>query len=465
MKQTVKIEWKQVLPYVVAVVVFVTLAITYCAPLLEGKVLQAGDVNNWKGAAQEAQEYLKETGETTFWTNSMFGGMPTYQITGSTPSGKIRNSMEKVAHLGFHDNYSAIGLLVAYGIGFFLMLICFGVNPWLSIAGALALTLSSYFCLIIPAGHMTKASAIGCLAPMIGGFYAIFRKKYLLGAPLFIIYGMIGVTLHPQMTYYTVMLLGVMGLAEIYLHIRDKRWKDLGVSFGILILAVAMLGGTKLAWWQMNNEYLAETMRGGHSELTANNQTGEKQVGLDIDYATAWSYGKAETLTLLIPNYMGGASGYNLGKDSQLKHDLKKLGVSSGQARSFCSHAPTYWGEKAFTSGAVYVGTIICFLFILGLLIVPGPYKWALLAATIFSILLAWGRNFMAFTEFFYNYFPMYNKFRAVESILVVAEITMPLLGFLALMKLSDSHCRRYHRFCLPVRCTLRWRIQCYFFL
>ena len=431
-------SWKKLLPYVVALVVFVGLALIYCTPLMDGKVLQAGDVNNWKGVAEEAREYLEETGETTFWTNSMFGGMPTYQITGTTPSGKLRAFLENVAHLGFHGSYAPVGILTAYGIGFFLMLLCFGVNPWISIAGALALSLSSYFCLIIPAGHMTKASALGCLAPMIGGFYAIFRKRYRLGVPLVLIYGIICVTLHPQMTYYTVMLLGVLGIAELYIHIRDKQWKDLGISIGVLALAVCLIAGTKVSWWQMNNEYLAETMRGGHSELTKN-ESEDKKVGLDIDYATAWSYGKEETLTLLIPNYMGGASGYDLGKDSQLEKSLKKMGVPSGQARGFCSHAPTYWGEKAFTSGAVYVGAIICFLFVLGLLIVPGPYKWALLIATLFSITLAWGRNMMGWTELFFNYFPMYNKFRAVESILVVAEITMPLLGFLAVMKLSEA--------------------------
>ncbi len=437
MKKGVKIQKMAWVPYVVALLVFVGFAMVYCSPLLEGKMLQAGDVNNWRGAAHEAQEHLKQTGETTFWTNSMFGGMPTYQITGSTPSGKVRSFFEKVAHLGFSGNYNPIGLLIGYGIGFFLMLLCFGINPWLSIVGAMALTLSSYFCLIIPAGHITKAAAIGCLAPMVGGFYAVFRKRYALGVPLLLIYGMIGVTLHPQMTYYVVMLVGVMGLAELYIHIREMRWKDLGISLGVLVIAAVLLLGTRWSWWQMNNEYLGETMRGGHSELTEGTEQ-PKKVGLDIDYATAWSYGRAETLTLLIPNYMGGASGYDLGKDSPLERSLKQLGVSSGQARAFCSHAPTYWGEKAFTSGAVYVGAIVCFLFVLGLLIVPGPYKWALLAATLFSIMLAWGRHFMGLTELFFNHFPMYNKFRAVESILIVAEIAMPLLGFLALMKLAE---------------------------
>ncbi|MBQ6790635.1 MAG: YfhO family protein [Paludibacteraceae bacterium] len=188
----------------------------------------------------------------------------------------------------------------------------------------------------------------------------------------------------------------------------------------------------------MNQSYLKETMRGGHSELTKQAQDKSAE-GLNLKYATDWSYGKGETMTLLIPNWEGGASGYDLGKDSQLSQAMRKQGVPKRDAEQFCQHAPTYRGEKMFTSGAVYVGAVVCFLFVLGLLIVPGPYKWALLVATLFSIALAWGRNMMWLTEFFFNYFPMYNKFRAVESILVVAEITMPLLGFLGLQKIVNG--------------------------
>lgn len=434
------LDWKKVVPYVVAIVAFFVVALVYCAPLLEGKMLQAGDVNNWKGAAHEVQVFAQETGETSWWTNSMFGGMPTYQITGKLPSSSVTSVLTNIAHGFMTGDYAVIGLLFAYFFGFFLLLRCFGVNPWISIAGGFAIGLSTYFLLIIPAGHMTKATAIGFLAPVIGGFYAIFRRNYWLGVPLVLLYGIMGVVCHPQMTYYYCMLLGVMGCAELYIHIREKRWKDLGLSLAVLIGCVLLIYGTKLSWWQMNNSYLKETMRGGHSELTqsANAQQTEN-TGLDIDYATAWSYGKAETLTLLIPNYMGGCSGYDLGKDSQLEQDLKKMGVPARQAKGFCQGAPTYWGEKAFTSGPVYVGAIICMLFVLGLLIVPGPYKWALLIATLFSITLAWGRNLMGWTELFFNYFPMYNKFRAVESILVVAEVTIPLLGFLALKELMNS--------------------------
>ena len=437
-----KIDWKKILPYAVAIVAFVAVAMIYCAPILEGKVLVQGDVNNWKWAAQEARTFYDENGTRTWWTNSMFGGMPTYQITGSLLSGEVRNGMAKIAHLGMEGGWDAIGIIFAYFFGFFLMLRCFKVNPWLSIIGGLAIGLSTYFLLIIPAGHVTKAMALGFLAPVIGGFYAIFRKQYWLGAPLTMLYGILGITLHPQMTYYIFMLIGVLACAELYIHIKDKAWKDLGISLGVLALSLLLVVGTKVSWLEMNQSYLKETMRGGHSELTSNSDSGptsHSNSGLSLDYATAWSYGVDETMTFLIPNWEGGASGYNVGEKSQLCETMRKNGIPKRSAEQFCQQVPTYRGEKAFTSGPVYMGAIICFLFVLGLLIVPGPYKWALLVATLFSVALAWGRNMMWLTELFFNYFPMYNKFRAVESILVVAEITMPLLGILALQQIVDK--------------------------
>lgn len=434
-----KIDWKKIAPYIVAIVAFLAFALIYCSPLLEGKVLQAGDVNSWKGAANEILEYKKSTGQQAWWTNSMFSGMPAFQISGNTPANVMRGKLELITHFGFKEDLGSIGILIAYLFGFFFMLRCFNINPWLSIIGAFALTLSSYYMLILPAGHMTKASAIAAIAPIIGGIYAIFRKNYWLGAPLIVIYGIIGITLHPQMTYYFLMLIGVMACVELYIHIIEKRWKDLGIGVGICVLCALLVFGTKLSWWQINNEYLKETMRGGHSELRQDQKDETQKAGLDIKYATDWSYGKAETLTLLIPNFMGGASGYNVGEKSVLYDELVKARVPKSSAKQFCQGAPTYWGEKMFTSGAVYVGAIICFLFVLGLLIVPGPYKWGLLFATIASILLAWGKNFMPLTEWFFYHFPMYNKFRAVESILVIAELTIPLLGFMGLQKLWES--------------------------
>lgn len=423
-----KIDWKKIAPYIVALVVFIGFAVFYCSPILDGKVVYAGDTMSWKGAANEALEYNATHDEGTWWTNSMFGGMPTFQIaakiTSSITAGWWRSCIQNI--MG-----ETIAILVLYFTGFFLMLLCFGVNPWLSIVGGLAIGLSSYFFIIIPAGHITKAFALGALAPIIGGVYEVFRKRYALGIPMVLIFAPYGILLHPQMTYYVGMLIGVMVITEIVMACQAKDWRGLTISFAILIACLGLSYGARYTSIKLNKDYLKETMRGGHSELTK--QVKDKPAeGLDIKYATDWSYGKAETLTLLVPNFMGGASGYNVGDKSVLYEELVKARIPKSSAKQFCQSAPTYWGEKMFTSGSVYVGAIICFLFVLGLLIVPGPYKWALLFATLMSIFLAWGKNMMWLTEWFFNYFPMYNKFRAVESILVVAEITMPLLGFMA---------------------------------
>ncbi len=439
-----KTDLKKFSPFIAALIAFIAFGFIYCSPILEGKVLQAGDTTNYIGSSNEIREYSKSEGRQVWWTNSMFGGMPSYQISGQTPANRLRNKLETVSHLWLVSDKAPAGILIAYLIGFFIMLLCFDIDPWLSIAGAMALTLSSYFMLIIPAGHITKANAICCLAPMIGGFHAIYRGRYWAGAPVMLFYGTVGVTLHTQMTYYMFMLMGVLFIAEIFIHSEKKEWKKFGISTAVLAACLLIVLGTKISWLQMNRGYLNETMRGGHTELVSGNEKVGKTSGLDFEYATAWSYGKAETLTLLVPDFMGGCSGYDLGRDSKLEKDLKEMGVPANTARNFCSSAPVYWGEKQFTSGPVYIGAVICFLFLLGLIIVKGAYKWALLAATAFSIVLAWGHNCEWFSRLFFDYFPLYNKFRTVESILVVAEITMPLLGFLAVRELIASEDRKH---------------------
>ncbi len=434
-----KINWKTLAPYITALVIFIGLTLIYCSPILEGKVLHASDTNQWISSSQEVREYKQQTGETSWWTNAVFGGMPTYQITGSMPSQDLNSKLVKLTHLGFSD---PLAHLIGYFIGFFLMLICFGVNPWFAIMGSLAISFSSYFFVIIPAGHATKAMALGYLTPIFGGFYAIFQKKYWLGAPLVALFGTVGIVAHPQMTYYVFMMIGVCAIAEVVMHIREKRWKDLGIGIGVLAVSLLLVFGTKASWMKNNTEYLAETMRGGHSELTTNNQDTESKSqskGLDIDYATAWSYDIDETLTLLVPNVKGGSSHYAVGDDSEVYKVMVARGVPKKQAESMCQSLPMYWGTQPFTSGPVYVGAIVCFLFVLGLIVIQGPYKWALLISTLFSVALAWGHNFMPLTELFFNYFPMYNKFRAVSSILIVAEIAMPLLGILALQKIYED--------------------------
>lgn len=428
--------FKKYLPYIVALAIFIVLTLVYVSPVLDGKVLNAGDTKSWQGMYQECKEY-NDAGNYSWWTGSMFGGMPTYQIGGGQyPSPSVRLPLWQMVRLWFSGT---IAYVLCYFLGFFILFRSFKVNPWLSIVAAIATAMSSYFFIIIPAGHNMKAEAIALVAPLIGSFYLIFQKKYGWGCILTLIYTSMGIMRHPQMTYYIFMLIAILLCAEVFIHIKEKRWKDFivgalafGICFGIGL-------GTQITPFMANKEYAKETMRGGHSELAKANDESNKTEGLDLTYMTKYSYGIGETATLLIPGAKGYASAYNVGENSKIYDAIIHNGYSRGEAKNYCKGMPTYWGGDEGTSGPVYVGAIVCFLFILGLIVVKSPYKWALLIATIFSILLSWGYNFLPFTELFAKYFPMYTKFRAVESILVVAEITIPLLGFLALKEIMDQ--------------------------
>lgn len=431
-----KTIFKKILPYIVAISTFILLTLIYASPILDGKVVNAGDTKGWEGMYQECKEY-NESGNYSWWTGSMFGGMPTYQIGGGKyPTPAIDINFAKIIRLGLN---STLAIIFSLFLGYFILLRAFKINEWLSIVGAIAIALSSYFILIIPAGHNTKATALGFLPVILGGLHLIYQKRYGIGAILTMVYTSISLMSHPQMTYYIFMLIGVIFCAELYIHIREKRWKDLGISTLIFILAFGIGLGVQITPFMANQEYAKETMRGGHSELTTAAENDNHTDGLSLSYMTQYSYGIGETSTLLIPGARGYASAYNVGTNSKLYDTMIKNGVPRRNAAAMCEGMPTYWGGDEGTSGPVYVGAIVCFLFILGLIIVKGPYKWALLIATLFSIVLSWGYNFMPPTELFAKYFPMYTKFRAVESILVVAEITIPLLGFLALKEIMDQ--------------------------
>ena len=431
-----KINWKEIAAYAGIVVLFVIAAAVYFMPSLQGKVIYAGDSINAQAAVHESAEYAK-AGGNTFWTGSMFSGMPNYQIGGGkTVSSSILRPIRWVTYLG---PKMAFFIFLFYLIAFFALLRTFGVNKWLSVAGAFAITMSSYFFVIIAAQHGGKTISITWMMPVVIGFYLAFRKKYWIGALLVMFFVPVGFFVHPQMSYYICMMIGILYFAELAIAAKAKEWKHFAIASLVFFSSFAVGMGIGSANIFTNQEYAKETMRGGHSDLVKETDAVNKTEGLDLDYATAWSEGIGESLTFLIPNYMGGASGYNLGKGSELEQSLTKAGVPKRQAQQFCQHAPTYWGEKAFTSGPVYMGAIVIFLFLLALLIVDTPYKWALLVATLFSVALSWGRNFMWLTELFFDYFPMYNKFRAVESILIVAEITVPLLAFLGLKAINDK--------------------------
>lgn len=422
--------------YAIALVIFVTLACIYCAPSLEGKVVYAGDMVSYKGNVHEIAQYQKESGERTFWTGSVFSGMPTYQIGETKFKSNALLSPLKKTLLAGHQAHKTPVILIMYFACFFILLRCFNIGKWLSIAGAVAMALSSYFLVIIPAGHLVKASTLAVISLTIGGFHLMFRKRYALGFILTALPVSVSFTNHPQMSYYLYMMIGLMYIAELYIHIKEKRIKDLILATLLFIVSLGLGLGTNSANILTNREYVKETMRGGHSDIAKDDDTSEKSSGLDPEYATYWSYGIDETLSLLVPGVMGGASSVAVGENSKLFQTLVNNRIDRRSAAQYCQSVPLYWGDQPGTSGNVYVGAIVCFLFVLGLIIVKGPYKWALAAATLFSILLAWGHNLMPLTEFFFKYFPLYSKFRTVSSILVVAEIAMPLLGFIALQNI-----------------------------
>ena len=433
-----KIDWKKIAPYLAILGIFIIASVIYFWPAVQGKIIYAGDGVNGRAAVQESVAFHEQTGEYTYWTNSMFGGMPNYQIGGN--GGYI---IDKILHpirwFFSWGNRNAFFILLFYLCAFFLLLRTFKIDKWLSLAGAFAIALSSYFFVIIAASHHGKCYSITWMTLVIVGFLLTYQKQYGWGALIVMFFTYIGFFLHPQMSYYICMLIGILFFAELARAWQHKEWKHFGIASAIFFASFGIGMGMGSANIFANQEYAEQTMRGGHSDLVKETDAKNKTKGLDLDYATAWSYGKSETMTFLIPNYMGGASGYNVGDKSVLYDELVKARVPRSTAKQFCQSAPTYWGEKAFTSGPVYMGAIICFLFVLALLIVPGPYKWALLVATLFSLLLSWGKNFMPFTRLFFDYFPMYNKFRAVESILIVAEITIPLLAMLGLKQLVET--------------------------
>lgn len=435
-----KDKLRKYLPYVAAIVIFAALSCIYCAPVFQGKQLYAGDNVKYQAAVQESYKYHQETGNYTWWTGSMFSGMPSYQIGGGHyKSNDLMQLLIKLLHPSHNKGLPLV--LMLYFCCFFVLLRSIGIDRWLSIIGALATGLSSYFYIIEPAGHHTKAWSIALMAVVVAGFLFIYRKKYGLGVALTMIFTAMGFSPHPQMAYYEFMLIGVLFVAELFIHIKEKRYKDLIIATA-LFAGSALIGmGTGASNVFANREYVKETMRGGHSDLASDDSDAPK--GLSLEYATAWSYGIDESLTFMIPGYMGNATGYDVGTDSELYRQLTAKGVSKNDARQFCQSAPTYWGEQPFTSGPVYAGAAVCFLFLLGLLLVKGPYKWAILVATFFSFALSWGKNWMWLTELFYNWFPMYSKFRSVSSILIVAEITVPLLGFMAIKQIMDGKVER----------------------
>ena len=426
--------YKKFLPDVVVVLVFAIISFAYfLVPVTQGKILFQHDASAGVGSAQELTEYQNRTGETTRWTNSIFGGMPTYQMSPSYQSTDGLSQVMDAYHLWLPDN---VWFLFAYLLGFYILLRAFDFRQTLAALGSIMWAFSSYFLIIIAAGHLWKVMALAYLPPMIAGIVLAYRGRYLSGFIVTALFTAFEIKAnHVQMTYYYLFIILFMVIAYLVKAVREKQltgfMKSTGVVAAAAVIGIAINLSSLYHTWQ----YQKESMR-GKSELVKKNAANQTSSGLDRDYITQWSYGIDETLTLLVPDAKGGAT-------VPLSKNATAMAKADPQIQSMIPQLydaiPQYFGTQPGTSGPVYVGAFVLFLFILGLFIVRGSMKWALLAATVLSVLLAWGHNFMGFTNFFLDYIPMYAKFRTVASILVIAEFTIPLLAALALKKIVDE--------------------------
>ena len=424
--ERIKTYW----PDVLVVVLFAVISFAYFFPAdLDGRILYRHDASAGRGAGQEVSEYHERTGKVSRWTNATFSGMPTYQTAPSYQSTGVLNQVMKAYHLWLPEN---VWYVFAYLLGFYILLRAFDFRWHLAALGAIVWAFSSYFFIIIAAGHIWKVMALAYLPPLIAGLVWAYRGKLLRGFCVTALFSAFEIDAnHVQMTYYYLFVIAAMVIAYGVDAVRRGQWKGFlratGVcAAGALIGVLLNLSNLYHTW-----QYAQESMR-GKSELVKKNVTNQTSSGLDRDYITQWSYGIDETWTLLVPNAKGGAS-------VPLAANAKAMEKADPNFMQIYQQMGQYWGDQPGTSGPVYVGAFVLMLFVLGLFIVKGPMKWALLGATVLSILLSWGHNFMPFTDFFLDYVPMYSKFRTVASILVIAEFTIPLLAMLALKRLVDE--------------------------
>lgn len=420
---------KKSLPHIAAILFFLGLSFVLFAPQLQDMQLQQSDNQQFQGMSKELNDYRARTGEEALWTNSMFGGMPSYLISTVYSTNYIRY-VDDFLQLGHARPASFLFIML---LGSYILMLALGMNPWLGIIGSLALSLSSYYFIIIAVGHNSKMIAIAYLVPLIGSVILAYRRKLWLGVALAGLF--LGLELysgHPQITYYGGFIILFFLIAEAVRSYREKILKHFAKVSAALCIALVLGIGANFSHLYLVWDYGKDSIR-GKSELTHNIEN--KTSGLDKDYALSWSYGIAETFDLFIPNLMGGSSTIGLKPDGETAKTLATM----GQPAEIAAQIPSYWGPQPSTAGPVYIGAVVIFLFIFGLFFVKGVTRWWLVGVTLLSILLAWGSNFLAFSDFFLQHVPMYNKFRTVSMILVIAEIAIPVLAFLGLKKFLED--------------------------
>ena len=419
---------KKIFPYIVALVVFVAISMVYFLPQYEGMALRQADMRQTDGMGRDIREHVEQYGEHPQWEGNMFSGMPSYLISFPFEGRLVKEVSNTLWFLGTPAAYLFLAMA-----GFFFMLCCFRVNPWLAALGGIAYGLSTYFVIIINVGHLTKMIALCYAPPLVGAMWMTYRRNIWLGAVLAGIFAALEIgASHLQITYYFLFVLLALGINEAVRAFREKTVPRFLKATGALLLAATLAVGANLVQLYYVKDYTEDSLRGG-SELRA--ADGATTSGLDKAYATEWSYGKMETFDLFIANFMGGGSGGGFSADGPVAQSLTKY-----NARNLAPQLPGYWGDQRFTEGPVYIGAVVVFLFVFGMFLLGGYKKWWVFGVTALSILLAWGHNLMWFTDLFFDFVPYYNKFRSVSMILVIAECTIPLLGILALQKVWNGN-------------------------
>ena len=428
-------NFKQIIPHIVSLSLFVVVALMYFNPVLNGKKISQSDITQHIGMAKEVNDFRKATSEEPYWAESAFSGMPTYPIGTYFPNDYITSLDRFIRFLPRPADY-----LFLYFLSFYILLLAFKVDWKIAIVGSLAFGFSTYLIIIFGAGHNSKAHAIAYMPLVLAGIIFIFKKRYLLGFTVTGIATALEIKAnHPQMTYYLLFAILILGVVELIEAIQKNKIKQFITQSSIIIVAMLLAVGVNSSRLLATKEY-ADVSTRGKTDLTINPDGNKKEVttGLSKEYITQFSYGKAETFNLFVPRYMGGGTVESLDKKSNTYQYVSSI-AGSKQADGFTKQVYTYWGDQLIVEAPAYIGAVMLFLFFLGVFILKGKYKYWLVASSVFAILMSWGKNFQFLTDFFIDYIPLYNKFRAVSSFQVIAELCIPLLGFLALKEFFFS--------------------------
>ncbi|MBL0883156.1 MAG: YfhO family protein [Chitinophagaceae bacterium] len=426
-------QWKSLLPHAIAVGIFLLVAIIFCKPALEGKVIDQSDVSHWKGMAQDLFDYKETHGHYPLWNNNLFGGMPAYQIA--------MEAANPITPIYFHQLFM---LFMGKPIGFFFLLCIslyflsqvIGAKPWIGILGGIAYAYATYDPIIIAVGHDTKMQAMGYMPALLGALWLIYKKQYWWGAALTALFSFLLIAMnHLQVTYYFLFVAGFMTIGFMIQWIKEKDYRHMGIALALALSMGALGVGPNIVSLATTSDYAKATMRGGSIKLDSTGQS-TKSKGLDIDYAFYYgSYGIAETYTFLVPGIYGGSSNGELDANSHFAKRAIEKGIPEDQATQFAGAMPTYWGPQPMTAGPVYLGAVICFLFIFGLVYLKTWHRWWILSVCVLAMIMSWGSHLMAFNSFLFNNLPLYNKFRAPSIILILPQLLFPLLAMMALQQ------------------------------